>query len=91
VLELNNYYGLLIAVMHFNENFGRQQAVTKAGKERIKFYHPKAKQGDKIVPVEPTYSKSHKCKCMVKCIHRICFRLCSRTNGKSLILCHTLR
>jgi len=43
VLELSNY---LIAAMHFNENFGRQQAVTKAGKKIIKFYFPKAKQGE---------------------------------------------
>ena len=28
-----NNYRLLIAVMYFNENFGRQQAITKDGKE----------------------------------------------------------
>ena len=46
--------------MHFNENFAREQAITKSGKERIKFYYPKAKQEEctpKIVPVPPTYSK----------------------------------
>jgi len=91
VFKLNNYYRLLIAVMHFNENFGREQAVTKAGKERIKFYYPKAKQGEctpKIVPVQPTYSKSHKC--MLKSNNKICFRLRSRTNDKSLVLCQKL-
>jgi len=48
--------------MHFNENFGRQQAIIKDGKKRIKFYFLKAKQGEctpKIVPVQPTYSKLH--------------------------------
>ena len=47
-------------MVHFNENFGRQQAITKDGKERIKFYFPKVKQGEctpKIVPVQPTYRK----------------------------------
>ena len=41
--------------MHFNENYGRQQAITKAGAERIRIAYPKQKQGDfnpKIVPVE---------------------------------------
>ena len=46
--------------MHFNENYGRAQAVTKAGGERIRIVCPKQKQGDftlKIVPVAKTYSK----------------------------------
>ena len=48
--------------MHFNENFGRPQAKTKAGKERIKIVFPKAKQGEytpKIVPVPQTFSKNN--------------------------------
>ena len=51
---------LLVAAMHFNENFGRAQATTKSGAERIKITFPKQKQGEftpKIVPVPKTYSK----------------------------------
>ena len=51
---------LLIALMHFNENYGRKQAVTKSGMERIRLCFPKAKQGEctpKIIPVPATYSK----------------------------------
>ena len=47
--------------MHFNENYGRQQAKTKARAERIRIVYPKQKQGEftpKIVPVEKTYSKA---------------------------------
>jgi len=47
--------------MHFNENYGRAQAITKAGAERIRIVYPKQKQGDftpKIVPVAKTYSKT---------------------------------
>ena len=46
--------------MHFNENFGRAQAVTKSGKERIQIVFPKQKHGEftpKIVPVPKTYSE----------------------------------
>jgi len=53
--------------MHFNKNFRRQQAITKAGKEKIKFYFPKAKQGEctpKLVPLQPgIVRKSHKNLC----------------------------
>lgn len=54
------YFRLLVAAMHFNENFGRPQAVTKSGKERIQIVFPKQKQGEftpKIVKVPKTYSK----------------------------------
>ena len=54
-----NLHRLIIAAMHFNENFGRQQAITKSGKERIRIVFPKQKQGEytpKIVPVPPTFS-----------------------------------
>ena len=46
--------------MHFNENFGRAQATTKSGAERIRIVFLKQKAGDftpKIVPVPKTYSK----------------------------------
>ena len=53
-------FRLLLAAMHFNENFfGRSQAVTKLGRERMKIVFPKQKQGEftpKIVPVA-IYSK----------------------------------
>jgi len=54
------YCRLLIAVMHFNENYGRKQAVTKTGIERLRLCSIKTKKGEctpKIVPVPPTYCK----------------------------------
>ena len=52
--------GMLISISNadFNENFGRSQAVTKLGRERMKIVFPK--QGEftpKIVQVAKTYSK----------------------------------
>ena len=58
--NLQMCYRLLVAAMHFNENFGRAQAVTKLGAERIKIVFPKQKAGEftpKIVPIPKTYSK----------------------------------
>ena len=52
------YFRLLVAAMHFNENFRRAQAITKSGKERIQIVFPKQKQGEftpKIVKVPKTY------------------------------------
>ena len=52
---------LLIAAMHFNKKYGREQAITKDGAERIRIVFPKQKQGEftpKIVPVPKTYSKA---------------------------------
>ena len=74
--------------MHFNENFGRQQAIINDGKKRIKFFFLKAKQGEctpKIVPVQPTY--------IFICAENVnnFVRLCSRTNGKGITLCYTPR
>ena len=49
--------------MHFNENFGRAQAITKSGNECIRIVFPKQKQGEyipKIVPVLQTFSKNIK-------------------------------
>ena len=54
------HFRLLLAAMHFNENFWRPQAVTKLGRERMKIVFPKQKQGEftpKLVPVAKTYSK----------------------------------
>lgn len=51
---------LLIAALHFNENFGRKQATTLAGSERIRIVFPKQKQGEftpKPIPVPKTFSK----------------------------------
>ena len=39
-------FRLLLAAMHFDENFGRAQAVTKSGRERMKIVFPKQKQGE---------------------------------------------
>jgi len=50
---------LLIAVPHFNENFGREQAKTAAGTERLQICFLKPKQGEftpKPIPVPKTYS-----------------------------------
>ena len=57
-----NVYRLRIAAMHFNENFGRPQARTNTGQERMKITFSKAKQGEstpKIIPVEQTFSKNN--------------------------------
>lgn len=47
--------------MHFNENYGRAQATTKDGAERMRITYSKQKpEGEytpKIVPVPKTYSK----------------------------------
>ena len=50
---------LLIAALHFNEKFGREQATTAAGAERKRICFPKPKQGEftpKPIPVPKTYS-----------------------------------
>ena len=44
-LSLVNYFRLLIAAMHFNENYNRPQVVTKDGREGIHLTFPKSKQG----------------------------------------------
>ena len=47
-----------MAALHFNENFGRQQAKTASGSERVKITFPKQKKGEftpKPVPVAKTY------------------------------------
>lgn len=58
--KLTTKFRLLVAAMHFNENYGRAQALTKSGSERIRVVFPKQKHGEftpKIVPVAKTYSK----------------------------------
>ncbi|XP_033725289.1 uncharacterized protein LOC117315251 [Pecten maximus] len=61
-----SYYGmvcrLLLAALHFNENGGRDSAVTKDGATRINIVFPKHKKGDytvREVKTEPTYSYVH--------------------------------
>ena len=52
---------LIITAMHFNENFGRAQTITKSGNEWIRIVFPKQKQGEytpKIVPLPQTFSKN---------------------------------
>ncbi|XP_065908498.1 uncharacterized protein [Dysidea avara] len=57
-----SYHGLhsrlLLAILHFNENFGRPQARTREGKERLAIAYTKAKAGEctpKPIPVPKTY------------------------------------
>ena len=60
IMILQSHFIILVAAMHFNENFGRAQATTKSGAERIRIVFPKQKAGDftpKIVLVPKTYSK----------------------------------
>ncbi|XP_065901685.1 uncharacterized protein [Dysidea avara] len=60
---------LLIAAMHFNENYKRPQAFTRDGKERRRLTFPKSKQGEctpKVVPVPKTYNYANEL--MVKAI-----------------------
>ena len=52
---------LIIAAMHFNENYGRAQAIKKSGNEQIRIVFLKRKQGEytpKIVPVPQTFSEN---------------------------------
>jgi len=37
---------LLIAALHFNENFRREQAKTATGTEKLRICFPKSKQGE---------------------------------------------
>ena len=49
---------LLLAALHFNENYDRAQAKTRDGTERIRIVFPKQKKGEftpKPVPVAETY------------------------------------
>lgn len=48
----------MLAVLHFNENGNRAQAVTKEGVERFRVKHPKANGGEPVAVPEkegPTY------------------------------------
>ena len=52
-------FKLLIAALHFNENYGWEQAKTSIGTERIGFAYRKEKQGEptpKPIPVSKTCS-----------------------------------
>lgn len=58
---------LLMAALHFNENYGRKQARTASGSERIRIAFPKQKKGEftpKPVPVPKTYRMSVLIHCM---------------------------
>ena len=51
---------LLLAALHFNENFNREQAKTTSGSERIRIVFRKQKKGEytpKPVPAPKTYRK----------------------------------
>ena len=50
--------GCVLAALHFNENNGRNQAVTKDGKARYRIVYPKFKKGGytvRKISVECTY------------------------------------
>lgn len=54
------YYRLALAALHYNENAGRKQAVSRQGQERYSVLFPKYKKGGYIVQkvtIDPTYSK----------------------------------
>ena len=61
-----HFYRLLMAALHFNENYNHAQAKTASVNERIRIVYPKHKQGEftpkpvqlvpKTVPVPKTYS-----------------------------------
>ena len=60
-MHLYNFYRLLIAALHFNENYNRVLAKTASRNEWIQIVYPKHKQGEftpKPVPVPKTYSMS---------------------------------
>lgn len=49
-----------LAILHFNENANREQAVSADGSLQFKIKHPKSRKGVKVVrpkQAEPTYSK----------------------------------
>ena len=62
---------LLLAALHFNENFNIAQAKTLDGNERIRIVFPKQKKGEftpKPIPVAMTFikyifAKTTSCKC----------------------------
>ena len=67
---------LLLAVLHFNENFHREQAKTASGSERIRIVFPKQKKGEytsKPVPVSKTYSEfAHFTHAFIAMTFRLC-------------------
>ena len=53
-------YRVQIAILHFNENANREQAITLEGEERFDVLFPKYKAGGcvvKKVKADPTFSK----------------------------------
>lgn len=56
-----------VAVLHFNENANKEQAVTKAGEQRYSIVFPKYKKGGYIVKKvnkDPTYGKLENVLCI---------------------------
>ena len=66
-----------MAVLHFNENFGREQAKTASGSERIRIVYPKQKKGE-FTPKPVLVPKTYRTFLYINCIHfiNINFRLC---------------
>ena len=64
-------FRLALAAIHFNENSGRAQAVTKSGELRFAVSFPKAKKGEgvaKEVKVDQSFGKT---------INKVNTRICS--------------
>ena len=53
------YTRLLLASMHYNENSGRMQAVTKSGRPMYSYKFPRAKKGQPVVAVQKTQPTFH--------------------------------
>jgi len=81
---------LLIAGLHFNENFKHEQEKTKDGDERMRICFPKPKYGEftpKPVPVSKNYSMLLNILGDMQCITTtIYYRVCRLTNGESYSL-----
>ncbi|CAN7976902.1 unnamed protein product [Ixodes persulcatus] len=55
-----SHFRTQLAILHFNENANREQAVSADGSLQFKIKHPKSRKGGKVVrpkQAEPTYSK----------------------------------
>jgi len=81
---------LLIAGLHFNENYKRDQAKTRGGAERMRICFPKPKYGEftpKPVPVPKTYSMLLNILGDMQCITTVIYyRVCRLTNGEGYSL-----
>ena len=52
---------LIIVAMHFNENFRREQAIMKSGKEQMRLTVSEQKPGECTSKIVPRFSKTDPC------------------------------